>query len=383
MKFEADRFLWRRLQLWHDDWPGTFPPFLHSERALHVKEIIITLLGDPPDGGLIAAFQFRKTMEHMVNVARNLESLSVFVEVDHPNSSTPAISKFGSGVLNDLIDHPCPKLLALELQVIGPGGMLLHPRDMEVLYNNHPLLESLTLNIPLSENVINQTLVTPGFPHLKELEVSNLAQFHLGKGCRLKRIKLKLQAFMVATEMMFAEVETFSQSLVGFSLHWEVDSFSNSPLRFDKLINRAFGISLPMLEVLSFRCSISGFDLNGYFNIDKEAEGILCAALLKVRQFGLRPRLRSLKFAQFSVENIELSTQALFRDAPTSLKYIEVLFPPKWASSTSPVKLGERHMVNKRIGEAGCPIFLHTLIPSGDGQDPAIYIARRQTITHE
>ncbi|KAF8311438.1 hypothetical protein DL93DRAFT_1412926 [Clavulina sp. PMI_390] len=382
MRHEADRFLWQRIRFRYDYSTGAFPVLLPSERALHVKDITVVFLGDPPDGSLVTAFHFRQVMERIVNVACNLQSLSIFFTVDRAHPSPPALENFRSGMLEDLTNHPCPKLLALDLQLFGTHSMVLHSDALEVLYRNHPLLERLALDIPLSESRIDQPRASQSFPCLQELEVSDPAQFRVATGCSLRCIKVKLRPFMASIQPMFVAVGTFSQSLTELEIHWPAASFNSSQQGFNELARGAFFTSLPMLKVLSFRYLI--FD--GYpvkrFDIDSEIEGILSTVLLQTRQLGVQPRLHSLKFAHISVENIERFTQAVFRDAPSNLKHLEVLLPPEWDDSTNEVRLGERHMINKFITEDGYPTLLHTLIPGGTGQSPPISIATRQTILH-
>ncbi|KAF8311439.1 hypothetical protein DL93DRAFT_2157171 [Clavulina sp. PMI_390] len=382
MRFEADRCLFQMVQYWYHESAGQLPPFLPSERAMHVKEILVAFLDNPSESGLVMASEFRQIMERVVNASTSLRSLTIFLEINQANPCPPTILDFKCGVLNDLINHPCPQLVSLHLEISGTHEMLLHPQDLEILCINHPLLERLTIEAPLSWDTMDLDKTTPGFPKLQELEVSDIAHFHLARGCCLRHIRLKLGPLMTGIELMFAEVEAFSQTLTELSLDWQGESSSNVQQGFNELIRGAFFTNLPMLEVLSFHLPV--IDGVTYFDLDMEAEGTLSATLLHIRRLGLNLQLRSLSFAHVSTKSIERFTQAVFRNAPSSLEHLEVLFPPGWDYSTNEVKVGERHMIDRLITGDGYMTLLHTLIPSGNGQDfvqrPKIYLATRQTL---
>ncbi|KAF8307553.1 hypothetical protein DL93DRAFT_2232175 [Clavulina sp. PMI_390] len=214
LKDEADRHLWNHFNPQFDDGFSTspLPPYLPPERARHMKSVFVTFICEQPHGGLIAAFQLRQIMDNIVNAAHNVTTLTVYLRVNETENSSPPFRHFALGVLHDLIYHSRPHVTSLGLWFLQTHGMVLHAPDLEALYSNHPRLERLIVEIPVSDDVTAQGCDALRNSHLKCLEVSDVTHLYLARGCCLTQLSIVLKLPAPTTEMFFASIESSLQS---------------------------------------------------------------------------------------------------------------------------------------------------------------------------
>ncbi|KAF8311437.1 hypothetical protein DL93DRAFT_1412864 [Clavulina sp. PMI_390] len=315
-------------------------------------------------------------MDNIVNAAHNVTTLTVYLRVNETENSSPPFRHFALGVLHDLIYHSRPHVTSLGLWFLQTHGMVLHAPDLEALYSNHPRLERLIVEIPVSDDVTAQGCDALRNSHLKCLEVSDVTHLYLARGCCLTQLSIVLKLPAPTTEMFFASIESSLQSLVDLDIQWQVETVIEAKQRFNEVAHRVFFAKIPRLEVLSYRYQILEGPPTKYLDLDMEREGVICAALHEIGRFGLKPHLHTLRFSMVYVDDIERFSQAIFEDGPSSLYCLEIYSMPAPEAQHIPRELEPwvRHVIKRSVGEGEYHILHHT---------GPIDVARQQAIVHQ